>query len=132
MLSLRDSSPKFLKCRSISISDFNSITPAKPIFSPPGLYIRAMAVDRKTTYFVPNLSYLWCDFTFHRFEGMENGKRSAEEAFNGSVSPRRRLRHQEGATQDAPIIPEHRADSAQLLGSSSSTICRAAPCYLRK
>jgi len=63
---------------------------------------------------------------------MENDKRSAEEAFNGSVSPRRRLHRQEGATQDAPIIPEHRADSAELLGSSSSTIHHQLPCYLRK
>ena len=63
---------------------------------------------------------------------MENIKRSAEEAFNRFVSPCQRLRHQEGATQDAPIISEHRADSAQLLGSSSSTIHRPLPCYPRK
>ena len=63
---------------------------------------------------------------------MENGKRSAEEAFNGSVSPRQRLRHQEGATRDAPIIPEHRADSAQLSRLSSSIIHRQLPCYPRK
>ena len=68
----------------------------------------------------------------HRFEGMENDKRSAEEAFNGSVSPRRRLRHQEGATQDAPIILEHRAGSAHLPRSSSSTTHRQLPCYLRR
>ena len=56
------------------------------------------------------------------FEGMENGKRSAEEAFNGSVSPRQRLYHEEGATWDAPIILEHGADSVQLPGSSSLAI----------
>ena len=60
----------------------------------------------------------------HRFEGMENDKRSDEEAINRSVSPRQCLCHQEGATRDAPIVPEHRADSAQLSGSSSSTIRR--------
>ena len=63
----------------------------------------------------------------HSFEGMENGNRSTEEALNESVSPHRRLRHQEGATRDAPIVLEHRADSAQLLGSSSSTIHRQSP-----
>ena len=68
----------------------------------------------------------------HRFEDMENGKRSAEEAFNGSVSPCGRLRHQEGTTWDAPIVPEHRANSAQLSGSSSSTTRRQLPCYPRK
>ena len=47
----------------------------------------------------------------YRLEGMENGKRFVEEAFDGSVSPRQRLRHQEGATRDAPIVPEHRVDS---------------------
>ena len=68
----------------------------------------------------------------YRFEGMENGKRSAKEALSGSVSPCRCLRHQEGATRDAPIVLEHRADSTQLLGSSSSTICRQLPCYARR
>ena len=68
----------------------------------------------------------------YRFEGMENSKRSAEEAFNGSVPPRRRLRHQEGATRDAPTILEHRADSAQLPGSSSSTTHHQLPCYPRR
>ena len=63
---------------------------------------------------------------------MENDKRSAEEAFNGSVSPRQRLRHQDGATWDAPIILEHRADSAHLMGSSSSMIHHPLPCYPRK
>ena len=63
---------------------------------------------------------------------MENGKRFAEEAFNRSMSPHQRLRHQEGATWDAPIVPEHRADSAQLLGSSSSTTRCQLPCYPRR
>jgi len=63
---------------------------------------------------------------------MENGKRSAKEAFNRSVSSCQRLRHQEGATRDAPIISKHRADSAQLLGLSSSTICCSFPRYPRK
>ena len=63
---------------------------------------------------------------------MENGKRPAKEVFNGSASPRRRLRHQEGVTRDAPIVPNHGANSAQLLGSSSSTIRRQLPCYPRR
>ena len=72
----------------------------KPIFSPPRLYIRAMAVDRKRTCFVPNFLCLWCDLLFNRLEGMENGKRSAEEALDESVPPRQRLHHQEDATRD--------------------------------
>ena len=43
----------------------------------------------------------------HRLEGMENGKRSAEEAFDGSVSPRQRLHHQEDATHDLGWMDLH-------------------------
>ena len=68
----------------------------------------------------------------HRFEGMDNSKRSAEEVFNGSVPSRRRLHHQEGATRDSPTILEHRDDSAQLPVSSSSTTRRQLPCYSRR
>ena len=62
---------------------------------------------------------------------MENGKRSTEEAFNRSVSPHQRLRLQEGATRDAPIVSEHRANSTQarlaeaearIMGEISTTI----------
>ena len=63
---------------------------------------------------------------------MENVKSFAEEAFNVSVSPRRRLCHQEGVTLEAPTILEHRANSAKLLGSSSSTTRRQLPCYPRR
>ena len=63
---------------------------------------------------------------------MENSKRSAEEALDGSASPRQRIRHQEGAICDAPIILELRANSTQPLGSSSAPICRQLPCYLRR
>ena len=63
---------------------------------------------------------------------MENSKRSVEEALNGSASSRQCLHRQEGATWDAPIIPEQRADSAQPLGSSSASIHRQLPCYLRR
>ena len=126
LLSLRDLSPKFLECRSVSISDFNSITPTMPIFSPPRLYLWATAVDRKTTCFVPNRVF-GVILLSHRFKGIESGKRSAEEAFNGSVSPRQRLHHQEGVTQDAPILSEHRADFAQLPRSSSLMILPPTP-----
>ena len=57
---------------------------------------------------------------------MENGKRSAEEALDESVSPHQHLRHQENAThdfgrmdfhlnmlQDTLTISEHRANSTQ-------------------
>ena len=63
---------------------------------------------------------------------MENSKRSAEEAFIGSASSRQCLHRQEGATWDAPIILEQRADSAQPLGSSSAPIRHQIPCYLRR
>ena len=58
---------------------------------------------------------------------MENDKRSAEEAFDGSVSPCQHLRHQEDAThdlgrmdlhlntlQDVLTVLEHRANSTQV------------------
>jgi len=63
---------------------------------------------------------------------MENSKRSAEEAFDGSASSRQRIHHQEGAICDASILLEQRADSTQPLGSSSAPICRHLPCYLRR
>ena len=63
---------------------------------------------------------------------MENSKRSAEEALDGSASSRQRIHRQEGAPRDAPIVSEQRADSAQPLGSSSALICRQLPRYLRK
>ena len=63
---------------------------------------------------------------------MENSKRSAEEALNGSASSRQRLHRQEGATWAAPIILEQRADSIQPLGSPSAPIHRQLPRYLRR
>ena len=101
-------------------------------------------MDRKTTCFVPNLLCLWCDLLFNRLEGMENGKRSAEEAIDESVPPCQRLRHQEDPTcdlgrmdlhlnalQDVLTVSEHRADSTQarlaeaearIMGKMSTTI----------
>ena len=46
-------------------------------------------------------------FLSHRLEGMENGKRSAKEAFDGSVSPRQHLHHQEDATRDLGRMDLH-------------------------
>jgi len=63
---------------------------------------------------------------------MENSKRSAEEAFDGSTSSRQRIHRQEGATCDASIVLEQRADSTQPLGSSSAPICCQLPCYPRR
>ena len=63
---------------------------------------------------------------------MENSKRSAEEALNESASSRQRLHHQEGATWDAPIILEQRADFAQPLGSPSAPIHHQLPRYPRR
>ena len=69
---------------------------------------------------------------FRRFEIMENSKRSAEEALNGSASSHQHLHCQEGATWNAPIVPEQRADSAQPSGSSSALIRRQLPRYPRR
>ena len=63
---------------------------------------------------------------------MENSKRSAEEALNGSASSRQRFHRQEGATWDAPIVPKQKADSTQLLGSPSAPIRRQLPRYPRR
>ena len=69
---------------------------------------------------------------FRRLEIMEDGKRSAKEALDGSASSRQRIHRHEGATCDAPIVPEQRADSTQPLGSSSTPICHQLPCYPRR
>jgi len=61
----------------------------------------------KTTCFVPKLLRLWCDLLFNRLEGMENGKRSAEEALDKSTPPCQRLHHQEDATHDLGQMDLH-------------------------
>ena len=63
---------------------------------------------------------------------MEDSKRSAEEALYGSASSRQLIHRQKGATCDAPIVPEQRADSTRPLGSSSVAIRRQLPCYPRR
>ena len=63
---------------------------------------------------------------------MENSKRFAEGAPNGSASSRQRLHRQEGAAHDAPTASGYRADSVRPLGSSSSTIHYQLPCYPRR
>ena len=63
---------------------------------------------------------------------MENNKRSMEEALNRSASSHQHLHRQEGATWDAPIVLEQRADFAQPLGSSSAPIRHQLPRYLRR
>ena len=63
---------------------------------------------------------------------MENNKRSAEEALNGSASSCQRIHHQEGAPRDAPIIPEQRDDSVHPLESSLAPIHRQLPRYSRR
>ena len=63
---------------------------------------------------------------------MENSKRSAEEALNRSTSSRQRLHRQEGATWDAPIVPEQKVDSTQPLGSPSAPIHHQLPRYPRR
>ena len=63
---------------------------------------------------------------------MENSKRSAEEALNGSASSRQCLHRQEGATWAAPIVLEQRANSAQPSGSSLAPIRHQLPYYLRR
>ena len=79
----------------------------KSIFSSPGLYIRAMVVDRKTTCFIPNLLFPWYDLLSNRLEDMESGKRPAEVALDESVPPHQHLRHQEDATHDLGRMDLH-------------------------
>ena len=107
MLSLRYPSPEFLECRSVSVSDFNSITPAKSIFSPSQAIYMGHGCGSKNNplRLRPFVSLVWFLLS-HRFEIMENSKRSTEEALNRAVSSRQRLRRQEGATWDAPTIPK--------------------------
>jgi len=62
---------------------------------------------------------------------MENNKRSAEGALDGSASLHQRFRRQEGATRGAPTSSGYRADSVRPLGSSSSIIHHQLPCYPR-
>ena len=63
---------------------------------------------------------------------MENNKRSAEEALNGSTSLRQRLRRREDATWGTPIASDQRADSAQPSGSNLAPICRQLPRHSRR
>ena len=63
---------------------------------------------------------------------MENNKRSAEEALNGSTSLRQRLRRREDATWGTPIASDQRADSAQPSGSSLAPICHQLPRHSRR
>ena len=63
---------------------------------------------------------------------MENSKRSTEEVFDGSASSRQRILRQEGATRDAPTVPEQRADPAQPLGLPAAPTHRQLPCYQRR
>ena len=63
---------------------------------------------------------------------MENSKRSAEGALDGSASSRQCLHRQEGATRDAPTASGYRADSIWPLGSSWSIVYWQLPCYLRR
>ena len=62
---------------------------------------------------------------------MENSKRSAEGALDGSASSHQCLHRQEGAAHDAPTASGYRADSVQPLGSSLSIAHRRLPCYPR-
>ena len=63
---------------------------------------------------------------------MENNKRSAKEALDGSASSRQRLRRQENATWGTPIASDQRADSAQPSGSSLAPIRRQLPRHSRR
>ena len=63
---------------------------------------------------------------------MENNKRFAEEAINGSASSRQCLYHREGITCDTPTASGNRANSVRPLGSSSLTAHHQLPCYQRR
>ena len=133
MLSLRYSSPKFLECRSVFVSDFNFTPSAKSIFSP------SRAIYTGHGYGSKNILLRLKPFVFlvrfllsHRFEILENSKRSAEEALNEPTSSRQRLHRQESTTHGAPTASGNRADSVRPLGSSSLIARCQLPCYQRR
>ena len=63
---------------------------------------------------------------------MENSKKFAKEALNGSASSRLRLHRQEGTTHGAPTASGNMADSVRCLGPSSLASCHQLPCYQRR
>ena len=63
---------------------------------------------------------------------MENNKRSAEEALNGSTSSCQRPCRQEDASWGAPIASDRRANSAQPSWSSLAPIRHHLPHHLRQ
>ena len=63
---------------------------------------------------------------------MENSKKFAKEALNGSTSSRLCLHRQEGTTHGAPNASGHMADSVRCLGPSSSIARCQLPCYQRR
>jgi len=63
---------------------------------------------------------------------MENSKRLAEEALNGSASSRQRLYRREGATQDVSTALEHKVDLVQPSRSSSTQTHRQLPSCSRR
>jgi len=63
---------------------------------------------------------------------MENNKRSAEEALNGSTSSRQRLRRQGDASWGAPIASDKRADSTEPSRSSLAPIRCQLPHHSRR
>jgi hypothetical protein len=92
-----------------------------------------MAVDQKTTPLclnIPSSSVYFLPFC--RFEVMENNKRSAEEALNGSTSSRQCLHHQEDTSWGTSIDLDQRADSTQPSGSSSAPTHRQLPHHSRR
>jgi len=92
------------------------------------IYIRATVIDQTTTRFTSNLWYPLVQLLlFHRFEIMENIKRSTEGALDGSSSSRQRTHRQESASCNTSVVPEQTTDSAQLLESSLVPICRQLP-----
>ena len=90
----RDPSPEFPECRSVFISDFNSITPAKSILSPSrAIYTGHGCGSKNHLLHSKPLVSLVRFLLFHRFEIMENSKRYVEGALNGSASSHQCLRH---------------------------------------
>ena len=63
---------------------------------------------------------------------MENNKRSAKKALNGSTSSRQHPRHQEDASWGASIATDQRANSTQPSGSSLAPIHHQLPRHPRQ
>ena len=127
MLSLCYPFLEFLECRSVFVSNFNSITCIPGYIYGPRLWIGKHPASSQTL-----CAFLVRFLLSHRFEIMENSKRFIEEALNGAASSCQLLHHQEGVTHDALTASGHRVNSVQPSRFSSSIAHHQLPYYPRR